>query len=362
MGQSEDISDPDLIKDLALRLKGLVKRPMKFMEVCGTHTVSISRSGLRSIIPKEIELISGPGCPVCVTAQGDIDAFIETAKIPGITVTTFGDLLKVPGSSDSLAGRRAKGAQVDVVYSPVDALQLARKDRSREVVFLAVGFETTIPCIAATIKDAARDGTGNFSILPALKLMPPALEALLETDIGIDGLICPGHVSAVIGAAAYKPIAEGFGMPCVVAGFEPAEILFALILLARQVNAGRAEVENAYPRAVSWEGNGKALGIMNEVFLQCDTEWRGLGAIRQSGLALKPEYNKFDAKYRFGIETRHTPEPKGCLCGDIIKGLDIPSNCPFFASICTPVSPVGPCMVSSEGACAAYFRYETGVI
>lgn len=362
MNLSGDGHAQGLVKDLILQLQGLVKRPMRFMEVCGTHTVSIFRSGLRSIIPEEIELISGPGCPVCVTAQGDIDAFIEVAKRPEVTVATFGDLVRVPGTDGSLAGRRAIGADMEVVYSPMDALQLAVRDRTREIVFLSVGFETTIPGIAATVKEAVRSGTGNFSMLSALKLMPPALNALLGTGgLGIDGLICPGHVSAIIGAAAYRPIADGFGMPCVVAGFEPAEILLALILLARQVNECRAEVENAYPCVVSWDGNSRAMGVMNDVFCPCDAEWRGLGVIRQSGLCLRPEYSGLDARIRFGIEIRPSPEPEGCLCGDVIRGLSLPSNCPFFGSKCTPASPVGPCMVSSEGTCAAYYRYETGV-
>jgi hydrogenase expression/formation protein HypD len=361
MNPSGDRYAQGLVKDLISQLQGLVKRPMRFMEVCGTHTVSILRSGLRSIIPEEIELISGPGCPVCVTAQGDIDAFIEAAKRPDVTVATFGDLIRVPGTDGSLAGQRAMGADVAVVYSPMDALQLAMRDKTREIVFLSVGFETTIPGIAATIKEAWHNGATNFSILPALKLMPPALNALLETGgLGIDGLICPGHVSAIIGAAAYRPVADGFKMPCVVAGFEPAEILLALILLAGQVNEGRAEVENAYPKVVSWEGNNRAMGVMNEVFCPRDAEWRGLGVIRQSGLSLKPEYSGFDAKSRFEIVVSPSPEPKGCLCGDVIKGLSVPNNCPFFASKCTPASPVGPCMVSSEGTCAAYYRYEIG--
>lgn len=362
MNPSGDRYAQGLVKDLISRLQGLVKRPMRFMEVCGTHTVSIFRSGLRSIIPEEIELISGPGCPVCVTSQGDIDAFIETAKKPGVTIATFGDLLRVPGTDGSLALQRAKGADVEVVYSPMDALQIAKFGRSREVVFLAAGFETTIPGIAATIKEAVGNGTGNFSIMPALKLMPPALNALLEArDFRIDGLICPGHVSAIIGAAAYRSIADGFKIPCVVAGFEPAGILMALILLAEQVNEGRTEVENAYPSVVSWDGNTRAMEVMQEVFSPCDADWRGLGMIRQSGLCLRPEYGGFDARIRFGIKVMQPHEPKGCLCGDVIKGLTIPSNCPFFAAKCTPASPVGPCMVSSEGTCAAYYRYAIGI-
>ncbi len=354
--------DTGLVDSLLVNLKGLAVRPMRFMEVCGTHTVSIFRSGLRSLIPEEIKLVSGPGCPVCVTDQGEIDAFIKVSRMSGVTIATFGDLVRVPGTSGSLAEARAEGADVKVVYSSMDALDIAiRQDDNKLIVFLAVGFETTIPGIAATIKEAKRASIGNFTIFPALKLMPPALCAILPGHKPyLDGLICPGHVSSIIGAGAYRPTARDFGLPCVIAGFEPAEMIAALILLARQAGEGRAEVTNAYPKAVSWDGNSRAMRFMDEVFEPSDARWRGIGSIKDSGLTLKAGYGEFDARVRLGVEVKPAPEPDGCLCGDIIKGMRSPQDCPFFRTRCTPVTPIGPCMVSSEGTCAAHYRYEKG--
>jgi hydrogenase expression/formation protein HypD len=348
----------ELSQSLAERLRTLVDRPLRFMEVCGTHTVSVFRYGLRSLFPEALQLISGPGCPVCVTAQGEIDAFIEVSGRPNVIVATFGDLVRVPGTHGSLATARAEGARVEVVYSPMDALQLA-KDRGEElVVFLAVGFETTVPGVAATVREARRLGLANFAVYAAHKTMPRALEALFsDTELGVDGLLCPGHVSTIIGAGAFEPLAKRHGIPCVVAGFEPTDIINALILLARQTIDGRAEVENAYPRAVSWQGNRQAMKIVSEVFQPADAEWRGLGTIPASGLVLRPEYGEFDAAKRLDIEAAPSPEPRGCLCGRILRGQKLPPDCPFFAGRCTPLNPVGPCMVSTEGTCAAYYRY-----
>jgi len=343
---------------LAGKLRSRIDGPLRVMEVCGTHTNAVFRHGLRAMFPPDLRLISGPGCPVCVTPAGEIDAFLDVCHRPQVTAATFGDLVRVPGRRGSLASARAEGASVEVVYSPMDALSLAEADRSRLVVFLGIGFETTVPAVAATIKEARRRGLENFAVYSAHKTMPAALEALLsDPDLGVDGLLCPGHVSTVIGARAYEPIARRHGMPCVVAGFEPADIFEALILLAGQIRDGRAVVENAYPRAVTWEGNARAQRTIDEVFRPADAEWRGLGVIPGSGLALRDEFAQFDAAGRLEIRITPSPEPKGCLCGAILKGQRIPTDCPLFATRCTPVEPVGPCMVSTEGTCSAYYRF-----
>ena len=339
-------------------LRGLASRPVRLMEVCGTHTVSIFRHGLRSLLPPEIVLISGPGCPVCVTPAGEIDAFVSLAKRPGITVVTFGDLVRVPGSGGSLAEARARGARIEVVYSPIDALQIARQRPGDTVVFLGVGFETTAPTVAATMIEARRQNLGNFTLFAAHKTVPPALDGLLgDGEVALDGLICPGHVSTVLGASAYRPLVEKYRMPCVVAGFEPVDILAAILQLARQVIEGEARVMNAYPRAVRWGGNERARAVMDEVFEQADSEWRGLGTIPKSGLALRPEWADLDAVCRLDVAVQSAAEPEGCMCGEVLKGLVTPPDCPLFAHGCTPLAPVGPCMVSSEGTCAAHFRY-----
>jgi hydrogenase expression/formation protein HypD len=347
-----------LSQSLAERLRILVDRPLRFMEVCGTHTVSVFHYGLRSLFPEALKLISGPGCPVCVTAQGEIDAFVELCGRPHVTVATFGDLVRVPGSRGSLATARAEGASVEVVYSPMDAVRLAEDRREELVVFLAVGFETTVPGVAATVREAKRLDLSNFAVYAAHKTMPKALEALFsDPELGVDGLLCPGHVSTIIGAGAFEPLAKKHGIPCVVAGFEPADIISALVLLTRQAIDGRAEVENAYPRAVSWEGNRQAMRIVSEVFRPADAVWRGLGTIPGSGLVLRHEFGEFDAAKRLAIEAAPSLEPRGCLCGRILRGQNLPPDCPFFAGSCTPLNPVGPCMVSTEGTCAAYYRY-----
>lgn len=363
-----DLSDyrsAGAVSRLAQELARLVDRPMRFMEVCGTHTMAVSRHGLKALFPHDLELVSGPGCPVCVTSSGDMDAMVRLAGIPGITVATFGDLVRVPGSLGSLAEAKARGASVEVVYSPFDALGLARRPNTGPVVFLAVGFETTAPGVAATLLEASRWGTPNLSFYPAQKLMPPALSALLGGGRGdghpggpsLDGLLCPGHVSSITGAGAYAPIADSFGIPCVVGGFEPADVLLALVMLARQVREGRHDVENAYPRAVTWDGNARARAVMAEVFEPAEVEWRGLGVIPASGLALRGGFREYDARRLFGIGTENVPEPTGCLCGEVLTGRRTPADCPLFGRRCTPSSPVGPCMVSSEGSCAARYRF-----
>lgn len=352
-----DLRDPELLRRLADRVRAAPAPVATLMEVCGTHTVAIARHGLRQALPAGVRLISGPGCPVCVTPQRQIDQFIALGQLPGITLATFGDMLRVPGSERTLEQARAEGAEVRVVYSPMDAVALASETNDRQVVFFAIGFETTAPAVALALLEAQRQGLRTFSVLCAHKLIPPAMLALLDSDVKVDGFICPGHVSAIIGSDAYRPIAER-GKPCVVAGFEPADILQAVLLLLRQLVQGRAEVECQYTRAVRPEGNRMAQELLARVFRVTDAEWRGLGALPASGLALADEWADLDAARRFEVAVPDAAEPPGCRCGDVLRGALEPPDCPLFGRACTPARPVGACMVSSEGACQARYRYQ----
>lgn len=357
----DEFRDRKLVSSLVTELDRILDRPLRIMEVCGTHTNAIFSHGLRTLLPDRLQLISGPGCPVCVTPTRHIDGFIQAASLDNVTVATFGDLVRVPGSKGSLAGARADGARVEVVYSPMDALKIAIDEPERVCMFPAVGFETTAPVIGATLLQAEKAGVKNFCIYPANKIMPPPLEALMaDPELNIDGLLCPGHVSAIIGTGAYQFLADRYGLACVVSGFEPVDILQALIMMVRQVQSGRARAENAYTRVVKWEGNLKAQALIAEVFEIEDTPWRGLGVIPGSGLGLREKYASFDATRRLGIEVADAPEPKGCRCGDILKGRCLPPDCPLFGRKCTQLDPVGPCMVSTEGTCAAYYRFGVG--
>ncbi len=344
--------------DLGAIQRKLARR-LRFMEVCGTHTMSAFRSGLRALLPPEVELLSGPGCPVCVTDDDYVDAAIALAQQPGVRVATFGDMLRVPGREGSLEQARAAGADVRVVYSPLDALEDAQRAPSRRVVFLGVGFETTAPAVAWTLRAAEEDGVANYSVLCAHKTMPRAMSALLAGgETRIDGFLCPGHVTAVIGAAAYDGIVRQHGIPCVVAGFEAADMAEGLEMLARQILEGRAEVEIQYRRAVERTPNARATAILAEVFEECDAVWRGLGVIPGSGLRPRARFAAHDAARVFPDLPRPTPRaPTGCRCGDILRGVMTPPECPLFGGRCTPERPVGACMVSSEGACAAWHRY-----
>jgi hydrogenase expression/formation protein HypD len=356
---SEEYRDAELSRQLAEKIRQTSRRPVRLMEVCGTHTVSIFRSGIRSVLPGTISLLSGPGCPVCVTDQAEIDTFVELARQPGVTVTTFGDLMRVPGSASSLQREKADGRDVRIVYSTMDALALARKSPDRQVVFLGVGFETTAPTVAAAIAAAAGLKLANFSVISAHKLVPPALEALMAIEeVRVDGFILPGHVSVIIGLDAYRSFFERHRIPCVVAGFEPADILQAVAMLVEQVEADRPALENAYPRAVSPGGNAKARQVLAEVFEPADACWRGIGRIPASGLRIRAAYAAFDAKQRFGLRLPEAKTPKGCACGDILTGKKTPPECALYKKACTPLEPVGPCMVSSEGTCAAYYKYS----
>ena len=344
-----------LLDERAARLAG---RTVRLMEVCGTHTMALFRSGIRAMLPPNVKLLSGPGCPVCVTPMGVIDAAIEIAGRDGVALATFGDMVRVPGSRTSLERARAEGADVRVVYSPLDALTLAQAEPGRRVVFFAIGFETTSPTVAATVAYARDRGVANFLILPAHKLIPPAMAAILEGgEARVDGFLCPGHVSVTTGSAVFEPLAERYQAPCVVTGFEAEDILEGIAMLLRQMVEERPTVEIQYERWVSREGNRKAQERLAEVFEVCDTAWRGLGAIPRSGLGLRGELSRFDALGQLGIEVAPELENPGCSCGDVLRGLLDPPQCPLFAKACTPASPVGPCMVSTEGSCAAFYRY-----
>ena len=344
---------------LAEKIRWAATRPLRLMEVCGTHTTAIFRHGINSLLPKEIELVSGPGCPVCVTSQGDIDAFIGLCKKPGLISVVFGDMVRVPGSKSSLAAERAKGADIRVVYSPLDAVELARRNPQKEVVFFGVGFETTAPAVAGAVMEANKRKLNNLSVYCALKRIPPALNALFcQGDSAINGLLCPGHVSVITGVKVYEPIAARFGLPCVVAGFLPADILQAILMLVMQIEKGLATVENAYGRSVLPQGNALAQRIVETVFNTRDARWRGLGIVPESGLCFKKEFSLFDASRRFGLVPKQGREPKGCCCADVLRGLAMPYSCPLYKKVCTPQNPVGPCMVSGEGVCAAHFKYS----
>jgi len=347
--------------EYARRLLAEIKKERKeisLMEVCGTHTMAIAKSGLRSLVPPNLKLLSGPGCPVCVTAQSDIDAIIELARIPGVTLVTFGDMMRVPGSTSSLVQEKAQGADVRVVYSPADALEIALQNPERETVFLGIGFETTAPAVALTVEQAAALGLTNFSVWSLHKLVGPALDAVFADEtVKIDGLICPGHVSAVTGVKPYEPIVGRYRKPCVITGFETVDILEGIYLLLRQLSRGVAEIEIQYRRVVRPEGNPLARAVIERVFVPAEADWRGLGVIPESGLEIREEYGTWDARRKFAIPTRREEPNNGCRCGEVLRGKLTPDQCPLFGRVCTPVEPVGPCMVSQEGACAAYYRF-----
>lgn len=333
-------------------------RPWVIMEICGGQTHSIVRHGLDRLLPERIELVHGPGCPVCVTPLDIIDQAHAIAARPEVIFTSFGDMLRVPGSHTDLLRLKSEGADVRIVYSPLDALNLARQNPDREVVFFAIGFETTAPANAMAVSQAHAEALANFSVLVSHVTVPPAITALLESpENRVEGFLAPGHVCTVVGVEAYEYLAERFGVPMVITGFEPADILEGILLAVRQLEEGRAEMENQYSRVVAREGNAPAIQLVNKVFEACDRNWRGLGAIPKSGLALRPPYIGFDAASRFNTGFITTREPEQCISGEILRGLKKPLDCPAFGTECTPQVPLGATMVSSEGACAAYFAY-----
>ncbi len=355
----EEFRDPQRISRWADAIRSLGGITATLMEVCGTHTMAIYRTGLPDLLPKGIRLLSGPGCPICVTTKGFIDTAIELSRRQGLTIITFGDLLRVPGSNGSLESERSRGSDIRVVYSTLDALKIAKRLPERKVVFLGVGFETTAPTVAASILLARKEGLRNYSVLSAHKLIPPALRALAASDeVHLDGLILPGHVSTVIGEGVYEFLPEEFGLPCVIAGFEPLDILQAVWMLLKQKVSRRPVVERQYTRAVRIEGNPTALEVMYRVFEPVDVTWRGFGRVPESGLAIRREFSDFDAAKLFDILEPPTEDDPRCLCASVVRGVKMPADCPLFGGICTPESPVGACMVSSEGTCAAHYHYR----
>ncbi len=336
-----------------------VGKTANIMEVCGSHTMAIGRYAIRELLPDNVKLISGPGCPVCVTDSGYIDAAVQLAERDDVIIVTFGDMINVPGSNTTLAKCRSKGAHVEVCYSPITALELSEKHPDKQIVFLAIGFETTIAPILGLLNIVEKQNIQNVSLLTAFKLVPPALEALAsDPEINIDAFLCPAHVSVIIGADAYKPFVQQYKIPCVIASFEPVEILFGLMGILKQLVDGTARVENQYKRFVRPSGSSKALELIARYLEVYGASWRGIGCIPGSGVKLKKEYSKYDAAERFNIDLKPGKPDTACRCGDVLKGKIPPSGCPLFGKVCNPMNPVGPCMVSSEGSCAAYYKYS----
>lgn len=332
---------------------------ISIMEVCGTHTMSIARSGLKTLIPDNIRLISGPGCPVCVTPTGAIDNILKLAGDRDIIIATYGDLLRVPGSlSDSLMNRKAAGANVEIVYSSIDAIRLAEKHCDKEVVFIGVGFETTAPGTAACVLEAAKLGIKNFSLFCLLKRTEPALRSLINSpDFSVNAFLCPGHVAAITGSSAFSFLPDEFKLPAVVSGFDASDILSSIYFLAKMLKRGTPALVNEYTSIVTSSGNSSALELMDKTFDISDSLWRGLGNVKGGGFSIKDEYSEFDAARKFSLPPVKNNEPNGCLCAQIIRGIKEPSQCPLFGGVCDPSHPVGPCMVSSEGSCAAAWKY-----
>lgn len=351
-----------LVNKLTRQIHDLgVSGQINIMEVCGTHTQSFFRFGVDKLLPDNIRLISGPGCPVCVSPQEYIDSAIALAAREKVIIATFGDMLRIPGSSSTLEKQRAKGGEIKVVYSPLDSLRIARENPMHRVVFLAVGFETTIPTVGLTILKAGKERINNLSFFCALKLIPPALDYLLrDKRLNLSGLLCPGHVTSIIGTAAYEFVTKKYNIPCCVAGFEPVDILEGIYIILKQIRSANPRVSNEYTRIVKKQGNPKAKRVISRVFKDADSCWRGLGNIPHSGLVIRKEFSQFDARNVFGImPTAHRRRATAkCRCGDVLKGLIRPSACPSFARACTPDNPAGPCMVSQEGACSIYYKYR----
>jgi hydrogenase expression/formation protein HypD len=357
----DEYRNSELGRRLVDRIHRRSKKPIRLMEFCGGHTVTIFKHGIRQLLPSTIEMLSGPGCPVCVTANADLDKAIALAQLPDVIVATFGDMLKVPASYSSLQEVRAEGGDVRIVYSALDAISIAQRNPGKSVVMLGIGFETTAPTIAASVLEASREDIDNYYILSMHKLCPPVIKALLDSgEVRLDGLVCPGHVSAVIGSRPYDFLARNYGIACVVSGFEPLDVLQCVDMLVAQIEAGKPSVEIAYRRGVRPEGNERALETMDMVFETCGADWRGIGVVPGSGLRLKEDYRRFDAESAFEIEVPPPREPEGCICGDILRGVKTPLDCRLFRRVCNPENPVGPCMVSSEGSCSAYYLYGEG--
>jgi len=358
MNLRADFQDMRVCKGIADTIRRESGRPVVIMEVCGGHTMAIHRYGIHSLLPAAISLISGPGCPVCVSDIRFIDRAVALARRKDSIIATYGDLIRVPGSSSSLEKERASGADVRVIWSALEAVSIAENNPDKKIVFLAIGFETTAPGTAIAVVEADTKKLTNYFVLSSHKIMPPAMTALIDKGVKIDAYLCPGHVSVITGAGIYEPIAREYGKSCVVSGFEPADILQSILMIVRQIEKGIPAVEIQYTRAVKPSGNIKAQELIKEVFMLRDDWWRGLGVIPESGMTLRPRFEAFNAE-AIQVDVEPAKEVKGCICGEILKGLKAPAQCPLFAKACTPDHPVGACMVSSEGSCAAYFQYRS---
>ena len=354
----DEFRDKELVQKLAADIKAISTKPVRFMEVCGGHTMSLYKYGIPSLLPDNITLLSGPGCPVCVADKRYLDKAIAYSRLPGVIITTFGDLIRVPGSTSTLAKEKASGADIRTVYSPLEALLIAQQNPTQKVVFLGIGFETTSPTSAAAVVEAAQKNIDNFFLYSSHKIMPPAMGALIDEGVKIDGYVCPGHVSTITGSHIYEPIAEKYKLGCVISGFEPVDLIQSIHMLVQQQESNSPKVEIQYNRVVKPEGNPKAQDILNDVFTLRDDWWRGLGVLPLSGQGVSDKYSQFDAEKMIGVEVEETIETKGCICGDILRGTNSPKDCKLFGSVCTPSNPVGACMVSSEGACAAHYQYN----
>jgi hydrogenase expression/formation protein HypD len=348
----------DLILSVAEEIKTISKKEIVLMEVCGGHTMAIHRFGLNSLLPPTIRLVSGPGCPVCVSSQHFIDTAMAYSRIPDVIITTYGDLIRVPGSTTSLENERANGSDIRIIYSVLESLEIASQNPDKKIIFPGIGFETTAPATASAIIKAKQENISNFYVLSAHKVMPPVMKALVNDGVKIDGFIAPGHVSAITGISIYDELASSYGLGVVVSGFEPADIMQAVLMLTAQIESGTPRVEVQYHRVVNKDGNRIAQKAMKEVFEYRNDQWRGLGMIPKSGLMINDTYSSFDAEKQFSVEVPESTEPKGCICGQILRGLKTPVDCSLFARKCTPSDPVGACMVSGEGTCATFYRYR----
>jgi hydrogenase expression/formation protein HypD len=354
----DEYRDKELVLKLSEEIHKNSRKSISLMEVCGGHTMAIQRFGLPSLLPETIRLLSGPGCPVCVTGRKYLDQAIAYCRQPDVIISTYGDLIRVPGSTSTLDREKSRGADIRIVYSPLDSLEIARRQPDKKVVFLGIGFETTTPASAAAVLGAYHQNIKNFYVLSSHKVMPPAMAALIDEGVKIDGYIAPGHVSTITGVSIYRDIAEKYHLGCVITGFEPVDLMEAILMLVKQIEANDQKVEIQYRRAVRPEGNLKAREMMDEVFELKDDWWRGLGILPASGLGIRDKYSAFNAEKMLDAIVEPTHEDKGCICGEILKGLKNPKECKLFAKSCTPQDPVGACMVSNEGACHAFYRYN----
>ena len=358
MNYVDEFVKEGLVENILKKIRSAAIRDIKIMEVCGTHTMAIMKYGIKDLLPQNIKLISGPGCPVCVTSQGYIDTAIELSYEDNIIIATFGDMMKVPGTNSSLKIEKALGRDIRVVYSPIQSLEIAKQNPEKEIVFLGIGFETTAPIIALSIYKAKNENINNYFVLNSIKTMPNIIQKLIvNKNVNIDGFILPGHVASIIGHKPFCFIGKEYNIPAVITGFEPLDILYALYQVVRDVKYGKCKVENLYSKVVEYEGSRKAKEIINKVFIPSDSNWRGLGNIENTGLKIREGYKEFDAEKNFKIVIKEQLAQTQCICGDILKGVKDPLECKMFSKICSPSNPLGPCMVSLEGACAVYYKY-----